>query len=223
MIKGIDISHWQGTIEWPAIPKEYEFVFMKASETTNFVDPMFHENWEASKDEGFCRGAYHFWRYAGDPVQQAQCFAAVVGEDLGELPPVLDVEDPNAPKGVDTPERILLCADEIERLWGQKPIIYTACWYWNEWVRTAADNDLWTAHWKPVWMGSPCLPIGWNDWKFWQYSSRGSVPGIQGNVDLDVFYGDKEEWQKYIGEVPIQKVVKVIAPPGVKIDVSYEG
>jgi hypothetical protein len=63
--------------------------------------------------------------------------------------------------------------------------------------------------------------MGWTDWQVWQYSSKGRIAGIQGNVDLNVA---KDDWfNKYIGEVPIEKVVKVISPPEVRIDVTYEG
>ena len=195
MIDGIDISHWQGTIEWPLIPDRYKFAFIKASEGSGWTDDMFALNWAAAGDQGIKRGAYHFWRAAYDAEAQANHFFNTVVQtgDLGELPPVIDIEDTYAAKQSTTPGKIIDIEEYVEDRFGQKPIIYTACWYWDTWVRSYAlgDNPLWTAHYKAQWLGNPCVPMGWDDWQIWQYSSHGRIPGIGGNVDWNVA---KDEW-----------------------------
>lgn len=217
MIEGIDCSHWQGTIEWPLIPAKYKFAFIKASEGSGWKDDMFALNWDAAGEEGILRGAYHFWRYAWDSNAQAEHFfdTVVATGHIGELPPVIDIEDTNAAKGGATPAKVKAIADRVEELFGKKPIIYTACWYWNTWVKSYAlgNNDLWTAHYKAKWLGNPCVPMGWDDWQIWQYSSKGRIAGIQGNVDLNIA---KDDWfNKYVsGEEPPLK-------PRAEVIVSY--
>ena len=223
MIKGIDISHWQGTIEWPRIPDEYKFAFMKATEGDGFVDDMFALNWEAAEVES--RGAYHFWRYAFNGKQQAEHFFDTVNAtgDLGELPPVVDLEDTRAPKGGDIILRMRQMLQRTEELFGQKPIVYTANWWWHPWTlgnTGFGDYDLWVAHYKTVFPWSqPYLPAGWDDWQAWQHSSSGSVPGVQGNCDLNIA---KDEWyQSYITPPPTKYTVKVIAPKEVQVVTEY--
>ena len=222
MIKGIDISHWQGIIDWDKIPIEYKFVFMKASEGSGFIDNKFSLNWFESKGE-LLRGAYHFWRYAFDPDEQAQHFYDTVSStgDLGELPPVVDIEDTRAPKGGDISVKVNEMLTRTSELFGKKPIVYTAKWYWNEWLASQAFGgyDLWVAHYRPTWL-KPYLPAGWADWQIWQHSSKGSVPGIGGNCDLNVA---KDAWYESYAtqEPPAGRNITLIVPKGDKVDIKY--
>ena len=224
MIKGIDISHWQGVIDWDTIPDNYKFAFMKATEGDSFIDDRFSANWYASK--GKLRGAYHFWRYHFGGTAQAEHFFDIVDAtgDLGELPPVVDLEDTRAPKGGDIVLRMRQMLQRTEELFGQKPIIYTANWWWSPWTLNNewfGDYDLWVAHYKTVfpWI-QPYLPAGWDDWQVWQHSSSGSVPGVDGNCDLNIA---KDEWyQSYVTpEPPSGRVITLIVPEGDTVDVRY--
>lgn len=223
MIKGIDCSHWQGDILWDRIPDEYKYVFMKASEGSGFVDDKFATNWAGAK---MLRGAYHFWRYAFNGTEQAEHFFDIVSAtgDLGDLPPVVDLEDTRAPKGGDIVPRMRQMLQRTEELFGKKPIIYSANWWWNPWTLSNTgfgDYDLWVANYKTLYPWSnPLMPAGWSEWQVWQHSPTGSVPGIGGNCDLNIA---KDEWyNKYTTPPPIEHIVKVIAPKGVKVDVTYE-
>ena len=92
---GIDVSHYQRDVNWPAVASsEVEFCFIKATERTAWVDDYFERNWRAAQDVGLFRGAYHFARVGADAKAQAAHFFSVVG-GLGfrDLPPVLDLED----------------------------------------------------------------------------------------------------------------------------------
>jgi len=220
MVKGIDVSHWQGNINWDAIPLQYKFAFMKATEGDGFLDDKFSKNWFESK--GILRGAYHFWRYAFNGTAQAEHFFETVNStgDLGELPPVVDLEDTRSPKGGDIVLRMRQMLQRTEELFGQPPIIYTARWWWNEWTRSNTgfgDYELWVAHYRPTWL-SPYLPAGWDDWQVWQHSSSGSVTGVGGRCDVNIA---KDEWfDQYIN--PPSLTVKVIAPKEVNVAVVYE-
>ena len=90
---GIDVSHWQGQIDWPAVRSAGKiFAFIKATEGTSYQDPAFPANWQGSKAAGLRRGAYHFFRPAQDPAKQADLFLRTVPQAPGDLPPALDME-----------------------------------------------------------------------------------------------------------------------------------
>src|SRR3982751_4147087 len=94
LVRGIDVSHYQGTINWPQVAGgDVVFCFVKATEGINVVDPFFAKNWAGSAAAGLTRGAYHFGRPGSDAQAQARQFFKTVGA-LGpnDLPPVLDIE-----------------------------------------------------------------------------------------------------------------------------------
>ena len=230
MIKGIDISHWQGTVEWVAIPDEYKYVFLKATEGTGFVDDQFALNWiYGAGEEDILRGAYHFWRYDFDGTAQAEHFFDIVSAtgDLGELPPVIDLEDTRAPKGGDIVIRMRQMLQRTEELFGVQPIIYTAQWWWNPWTLSNTgfgDYDLWVADytWYSNVLNKPrYMPAGWDDWQIWQHSCKGSVPGVQAECDLNKA---KDGWyQSYVTpDPPSGRVITLIVPEGDTVNVTYE-
>ena len=228
-VKGIDVSHWQGTIEWPAIQDEYKFVFMKATEGTGFTDDQFALNWiYGAGEENLLRGAYHFWRFAWNAEQQAEHFFDTVSKtgDMGELPPVIDIEDTRSPKGPTAVHSILQTLQRTEELFGVKPIIYTAQWWWNPWTESNTgfgDYDLWVADytWYSNVLNRPrYMPAGWADWQIWQHSCKGCVQGVQAECDLNKA---KDEWyQRYITpEPPTGRTITLIVPKGDTVDVQY--
>lgn len=83
-VAGIDVSHWQGTIDWNAAAADgVEFVFIKATEGGDYTDPAFAANWSGSSRAGIRRGAYHFYRPQTDAAAQAQQFLRVVRPQAG--------------------------------------------------------------------------------------------------------------------------------------------
>lgn len=79
-VQGIDVSHYQGTIDWGLVAEAGKvFTFIKATEGTSEVDPQFQANWSgANAAAGLLRGAYHFYQPGADPHQQAESFLSVV-------------------------------------------------------------------------------------------------------------------------------------------------
>jgi len=97
-IHGIDISHYQGKIDWKKLLQNKEtatplhFVFMKATEGGDHNDTTFEANFANARNHGFIRGAYHFYIPSTDALKQADFFIRTVKLVSGDLPPVLDVE-----------------------------------------------------------------------------------------------------------------------------------
>lgn len=202
MIPGIDVSHWQGEIEWAKIAKSgVKFAFIKATEfpdrrITVFVDQNLKKNIQGAQQNNILWGAYHFFRTHIDPVIQAQVFCQTVGL-FTSLPPVIDLEVAGS-KGTPLNAKLLAFVQEVQRITNRTPIIYTSGGFWRSYMlfNRRADTDwaqaypLWIAQYTSNW---PTIPYPWASWDFWQYSSNGRLPGIPGAVDLNWFIGSYEE------------------------------
>lgn len=227
MIPGIDVSHWQGEIDWSEVARSgVRFVFMKATEfpttrTTLYIDVRHYENAKGASDNGIHWGAYHFFRTHVDPVIQAQAFVETVGV-FNSLPPVLDLEAAGC-KGERLIYKVRQFLDEVERLTNRKPLIYTSPGFWRSYMMLenrkaldwAREYPLWMAHYTSLWP-APLYP--WAMWQFWQYTDRGKLPGVKTNVDMNWFMGSEEEMIRRFGitSKPYQAPVSQAASAGAK-------
>lgn len=194
-IEGIDVSYYQGNIDWNAVKASgRDFAIARISDNL-FQDTKFAQNWQGIKDVGMIRGAYQFFRPAGDPNAQADLVIQKVGQlGPGDLPVTCDVEVADGVSPATYAANLKIWMDKVTAATGKPPIIYTGKYFWNASVQTGAysANPLWIAAWGPP---CPDLPTVWSDWAFWQYSATGSVPGINGDVDLDKFNGTLQDLQ----------------------------
>jgi lysozyme len=203
---GIDVSHFQGDVDWPTVKATgVSFAFAKATESTGTVDPMFKTNWQAMKDAGILRGAYHFFHPEKDATAQANNFIQTVGPLAPEdLPPVLDLEITDGATGSAIVQGVETWLTLVSQQMGRVPMIYVTASYWNEYMTGDFSNYLlWVANYD---VSKPKLPNGWSDWNFWQHSKSGSVNGISGDVDLDYFNGTFEELLAFL-KLPANTVV----------------
>jgi MYXO-CTERM domain-containing protein len=187
-VSGIDVSSWQGTIDWGKVAAAgHVYAIARISDGT-YLDKDFAANWAGIKAAGMIRGAYQYFE-PGTAVQtQVDIVVNAVGKlGDGDLPVTIDIE-----KGSPTAAQVKDWLDSVEQATGKKPIIYTGSYFWESSVNSAAfvDHPLWDAHYTT---GCPLIPDQWSNWTFWQYSSSGSVPGISGNVDMDKFNGTKAQ------------------------------
>lgn len=198
-IHGIDISRWQGDIDWSAVKAAgTRFVYMKATEGGDHVDPAFQRNWEGARRAGIPRGAYHFVYWCRPAHEQAIWFKQQIPADPDALPPVLDVEwnghSRTCPKKIDPElarEKIQLMLTELEQLTGKKPVIYTDITFHKD-VLEGQFNDY------PYWIRStaavPEARYSDRPWAFWQFTTTGRVPGIRGDVDRNAFFGNEGQF-----------------------------
>lgn len=93
-VKGLDVSHYQGEVNWAAVAdtNKYQFVYMKATEGHDFTDDHFAQNWERAKENGFLTGAYHFFSTRSSGSEQASHFISNVPVEKASMPPVIDLE-----------------------------------------------------------------------------------------------------------------------------------
>ena len=203
-IHGIDVSKYQGTIDWNAVASSgVKFAWIKATEGGDHLDERFQANWQGAKLAGIPRGAYHFMYWCRPPIEEATWFEQNVPVEDDALPPVLDVEPTPDSKTCrrhlerdQTVADMKVVLDEMERYFGKRPIIYTDIEFYHAILSGGAFADY------PIWVRStkhnPTLPYGGRDWKFWQYQADGVVPGIDGEVDRNAFYGDQKQWQAFL-------------------------
>lgn len=196
-VHGFDISHHQGNINWKELQKvqnapfPVRFVFMKASEGGDFSDTTFIRNFDRARQYGFIRGAYHFFNPNTDAARQADFFIRSVKLEPGDLPPVLDIEkvgdnELELRKGVKTWLRL------IERHYRVKPILYASYKFKERYLNDSIFNTYpyWIAHY---YVDSVRYE---GEWKFWQHTDGGTLPGIREQVDLNVFNGTLDELKR---------------------------
>jgi lysozyme len=187
-VQGIDVSHYQGTVDWRQVKAVgIQFAFAKATEGVTLLDPEFATNWAGMKAAGILRGAYHFFEPNDDAGQQAAFFLSTVQLESGDLPPVLDVETAAA-NSAQLWQGVQAWLDQVEAATGVRPILYLNKNFANENAAPAslAAYPLWLAQYE---VEIPTVPDGWTTWLLWQYSQSGTLDGVSGSVDLDQLNG----------------------------------
>jgi len=191
-IHGIDISHYQGDIDWNKLRHSIiegcplRFVIIKSTEGSTRVDEKFEENFYQAREHGFIRGAYHFWSNKSKAREQAYFFLKYAKLEKGDLPPVLDIEHyPQDVKLEDFQRDVLTWLHIVEDKFHVKPIIYTYFKFKEKYLSAPVFDDYpyWIAHYyvdKVEYKG---------EWKFWQHTDAGRLPGIKGYVDFDIYNG----------------------------------
>ncbi len=187
MLSGLDVSHWEGKVNWAQVCQAgYRFAFTKATEGISYVDDTFLANISGAQAAGIPIGAYHFFHLTLPAKAQAEFYLSKIQKVKLELPPVLDFEENTALSKPQAAAAIKTWLDMVEAATRRKPIIYTGLYYWEgslgspDW---ANNYPLWIAQYTPG--PQPTVPHSWTRWTFWQYTDKGSVPGIQGGVDLN--------------------------------------
>ena len=195
-IHGIDISHYQGKIDWEQLKNAMikgcpvRFVIIKSTEGSSRLDENFRENFNQARDFGFIRGVYHFWSNKSTAREQAYYFLDQVHLMDGDLPPVLDIEHKPADKSVEDFQRdVLTWLHIVEDKYHAKPIIYTYYKFKEQYLSAPVFEDYpyWIAHYyvdKVQYKGK---------WKFWQHTDVGKLPGIKGYVDFNIYNGSYYE------------------------------
>jgi lysozyme len=135
------------------------------------------------------RGVYQFFRASEDPVDQANLLVNQIGTlEPGDLSPIADIELLDGESGATLIAHLATWVDRIQALTGRVPIVYASPDFWEALPDTGQFSSLgaWVADWGP---SCPDTSTPWTSWQFWQYADDGTVPGIQGPVDLDRFNG----------------------------------
>jgi len=199
-VAGIDVSKHNGTIDFDKVrDDDYQFVFIKASEGMTYRDDAFERNYRGAREAGLKVGAYHFFRKNRTGAQQADnLLQAIQGKHL-DLPLVIDLEDDwgngatvNRSMAL---ERVMDMIDILNRK-GYQVMVYTNLDGYNKYYKNMlGEHDLWLCSFTSPDL-LPHLPH-----RIQQFSHEGTVNGIDGDVDLNVFRGTRKQWQEYLDQV----------------------
>jgi len=206
---GIDVSAWNGTVDWKtASENDVKYAWVKATEGQTHVNRNFVERANGAKENNIITGLYHFGRPdsdAGikDAEREADHFlnaASKVGFNAGDLIPTLDVE-----KGMKTDDQYnvewcLKWLEVVETELEVRPLIYTARWAYDLFLKKGFEADLEKLFEYPLWVASynsgtePKRPVKqWGEWTVWQWSGSGAVPGVKGKCDQNWMAGGQLE------------------------------
>ncbi len=204
-MNGIDTASWQAGIRVDRI--ECDFLIAKATEGTDYVNPECDNDYQEAKASGKSRGLYHF----GNPDRfsaqaEAEFFARNTEGYLGEALFALDWERPGTLHMTGWAGDFL---DHFQFLTGLKALIYMSesvvtSYDWSRVV--AGDYGLWVAKYRDMvadhnfdMSQAGNAPSGgqWGGYAIWQWTSTGRLANWGGNLDCNVFYGDREAWAKY--------------------------
>ena len=193
---GIDVSEYQGIISWTyvdTLENKYpiDFVFIRATVGKDRQDYQFEENWLGAKKNKMIRGAYHYYRPNENSLEQARLFIETVTLNKGDLPPVLDIEKlPKNQSIANLKIGLKRWLKAVESHYGVKPIIYTGERYYDDFLKEEfSDYLFWIANYNFYREEID------SHWLFWQFTEKASVPGIKGNVDVNIYNGDLQQLQ----------------------------
>jgi lysozyme len=206
VLHGIDVSGWQGTVDWAAVRRSGRlFAFAKATEGASFVDETFTRNRLGMAGSSFAlHGLYHFARPdRNTAAAEAGNFLRTVGPlGPGEVA-VLDLEVAPGPGVGDWAAEWL---GLVAQATGRTPILYSYQSYLQS-IPTSrlTQYPLWIAAWGA---DDGTIPASapktdrWSRWTWWQYTSNTTVPGVGGRVDDSIFAGTPTELAAYGGTAP---------------------
>jgi GH25 family lysozyme M1 (1,4-beta-N-acetylmuramidase) len=198
MLKGCDISKWQGIVDFNSLKSSIDFIVIRSSYGVGYVDGQFQRNRDEARKIGLVRGFYHFaYPDLNEPEAEADWFCKVVGTpQKGEFL-VLDFER-DATNPADWVKRFMLRVSG--QMGGYKPLLYMdKSRMKKDWSSVIQNgNGLWLAYWdfdpNSTNYGDG---VPWGTIAMRQYSNNETFPGIEGRVDANVFYGDKAQLLRY--------------------------
>jgi len=229
---GIDVSKYQGNIKWDKLRLAVKFVISRTGDGRS-TDSKFQTNWKETGKLGLIRGTYHYFRADRDGKTQAEKVIDQIESAGGlketDLPPALDLEGgaiKNLPGGVFTGqaaelpidllvEECLEFLEVIENHYDVTPIVYTGQafhWWLSQGRSDLAEKFAKYPLWLPSYSSCALMPVNragkgfpWKQWSIWQYSSKGKVAGIKGDVDVNKFRGTEDQLKEFVKSLRHQK------------------
>lgn len=224
--KCIDVSVWQGNIDWNAVRKSgIQYAMIRSSygvENPNQVDAKFVRNITNAVAAGVKCGVYHY-SYAKS-VEEAKkeaefCLKTIRGYQI-DLPVAFDLEDNSQISlGRTTLTNMVIAFCDAIKAAGYTPMLYTNPSWLNSYLNSnilIGKYDLWLAQWR---VSQPSVKCA-----MWQYSESGRVPGISGAVDMDILYKDYAAVDGGTSSnIPLQQKIIDTARSYIGTDDGYDG
>lgn len=187
--QGIDVSEWQGEINFEQVANSgTQIVYIKSSEGTNYIDPYFETNYQKAKQNNLKIGVYHYViaRNTEEAEQEAKFFSAVISGKEIDCRLAIDFESFGELNVQQINEITITFLRKTQQLTGKEMVVYSNT---ND-ARNIFSQEL--ANQYPLWVAEygveePGYNGKWNQWIGYQYTDRGIINGINGYVDKDQF------------------------------------
>lgn len=200
-VKGIDVSHHNPILNWNALlDKNITFAYIKSTEGTSHEDRNYIYNYDLARKTNIKVGSYHFYTFALSGKEQAQHFLKTAKFNTGDLLPAIDVEhspsniynkDKNYIKLVI--EELKVMENELYEHFGIHPVIYTNKDCYKLYIKGNFPKNL-------IWMcdlhNEPSDDM--ENWRIWQFSHKGELPGVDGHIDLNYYRSSFEEFKELL-------------------------
>jgi lysozyme len=195
-IIGLDISHHQGeinyeeTMQMGSAKDSIQFVYIKASEGTNFLDTKFDQNAEGFAAHGMNYGFYHYYQPDRSAVKQALFYCETVKRYNFKLIPVVDIEVIGSQNKTKLVDSLTVFINKVHAILESRPMIYTYVSFYKDYLHgSSLDSELfWFASYNRK---NPYMEM--ENAVIWQFSERGNVNGIETKVDLNVAKSNYKE------------------------------
>lgn len=196
-LHGIDISSYQGSLNLAKVKEQIDFVVIKGTEGASYVNPCCDPHFQQAKQSGILRGVYHYAKN-GSATAEANYFCDNCIGYKGDAIPILDWEEKQSVAWVNEWVKV------VRERWGVSPVIYANPWRFNQ---GGVDKDCgrWVASYPAVTSPSFSKAESWDCPSadglvcMWQFASDGRLNGYNGNLDVNLFYGDRNAWDAYAG------------------------
>lgn len=190
---GIDVSQYNGKINWEEVQQSkypINFVFIRSSMGLNGKDKRFVYNWEKAKSIGLLCGAYHYYRPNENSTEQFNNFKSTYTYQIGDLPPVLDIEEMSIYGSENLRKGIQNFIQKIEDHYKVKPIIYSGKTFYLQHLKGYFPKHL---IWIAAYSGTD--KVKQINWDFYQFSDQLQIKGIPSYVDGNYFKGNLQSLQ----------------------------
>lgn len=197
-IPGIDVSRYQGpNIDWSKVAAAgYKFAILKCSDGSTGKDRTFAINRKRAAEAGLIVGSYHFYRPKRGVKAQIRNFLDTLGElKKGELAPVGDFEQHELWAGISKKAAADMAVEwltSVQEATGVNPFYYSSFAFPKDVMgadKRLAGFPLWLARYRRK--EDPAAPAPWRTWTLWQYGDTGSVPGVTGPCDQNLFFSSR--------------------------------
>ena len=186
---GIDVSDWQGYIDYSKVKQSgIEIVYIKSSQGSNIKDPYFDINYENAKNNGLKVGFYHFLtaKNVEQAKQEAQFFSHVISGKNPDCKLVMDYEIFSGISNEEINNISEVFLEEVKKITNKDIIIYSDLYNAQNTFNNnlASKYQLWLAYYGNI-SELNNINTNWNNWTGIQYTDRGTINGISGFVDRD--------------------------------------
>lgn len=224
-LKGVDLSNWQGNVDFNKIEDSgYDVVILKATEGTSYIDVTLEMNYSKALKTNLKIGMYHFMSEKANPKDQARYFWNVIKNKKIHVYPVLDIEADTLNRGAKAvTDRCLEFLDEFKKISGYDCIIYT----YTNFANTKLDTRLskyksWIAHYG---VSTPGENRIWSNWVGFQYTDKEKVPGVISPCDanefkIEVLIDYRTPSKPVVKPTPAVKPIPVVKPATKKLWVT---